>query len=111
MFGGTLRVLKASGNPVDLGKGHGSEYGGLIRAYLEDRISLSAQERWSGGTSNRDLIVETAASTLEEHERYSPDLFEEMVAMAGASGISPAEAVVVGGFTDLVDVVRSRLGS
>lgn len=111
MYGGTLRVLKLSGDPVDLGKGHGSGYAAMIRTYLEDRISLSAQERWSGGAADRDLIVETAASTLNEHDRYSPDLYVEMVAMADAAGITPAEAVVVGGFTDLVDVVRSRVGS
>ena len=34
-----------------------------------------------------------------------------MVAMADAAGITPAEAVVVGGFTDLVDVVRSVVGT
>lgn len=111
MFGGKLRVLEIDGDPVSLGEGHGSAYGEMIRAYLEDRIALSAQERWSGGIANRDLIVEVAESTLEDHERYSPDLYEEMTAMATAAGISSAEAVVVGGFTDLVDVVRTRVGS
>jgi isopenicillin-N N-acyltransferase-like protein len=60
---------------------------------------------------DRDLILECAADTLEAHERYSPSLFAEMTAMAAAAGINPAEAVVVGGFTDLVDVVRARVGA
>ncbi len=111
MLGGKLRVLPVNGGPAAMGDTHGRTYGGMIRAYLEDRIELSAQERWSGGESNRDLIVEVAESTLEEHERYSPDLYEEMTAMASAAGMTPAEAVVVGGFTDLVDVVRTRVGS
>jgi hypothetical protein len=40
--------------------------------------------------------------------RLRADLYEEMVAMAEAAGISPAEAVIVGGFTDFVDAVRAR---
>ena len=82
----------------------------MIRRYLEDRVALSSEERWSGGTSGRDLILEIAESTLPHHEAYSEDLYAEMVAMAAAAGITPAEAVVVGGFTDLVDVVRTRVG-
>jgi hypothetical protein len=31
-----------------------------------------------------------------------------MVAMAEAAGISTAEAIIVGGFTDFVDTVRAR---
>ena len=33
-----------------------------------------------------------------------------MMAMASAAGITPAEAVVVGGFTDFVDTVRAATG-
>jgi isopenicillin-N N-acyltransferase-like protein len=111
MHGGSLRVLEVFGDSTDLGRGHGSECAGMIRAYLEDRIALSGQERWSGGRVDRDLIIDCAESTLEAHERYSPALYTEMAALADAAGISEAEAVVVGGFTDLVDVVRSRSGS
>jgi isopenicillin-N N-acyltransferase-like protein len=43
---------------------------------------------------------------LASHNSFDPDLFEEMEAMALGAGISPAEAVIVGGFTDFVDVLR-----
>lgn len=111
MFSGDLKVLEVFGDSADIGKAHGECCGPMIRRYLEDRISLSAQESWSGAAVDRDLIVEVAESTLEHHERFSERLHAEMVAMADAAGITPAEAVVVGGFTDLVDVVRSRIGS
>jgi isopenicillin-N N-acyltransferase-like protein len=45
---------------------------------------------------------------LGAHRSYDEDLYEEMVAMSEASGITPAEAVIVGGFTDFVDVLRAR---
>lgn len=111
MHGGALRVLEIYGDAGDFGRAHGSTCRDMIRKYLETRIALTAQERWSGGVVDRDLIIETAEETLPHHEEYSPRLYEEMVAMADAAGITPAEAVVVGGFTDLVDVVRSRVGT
>ncbi len=110
MFGGRLRTLIAQGDAAARGKTHGAALRDLIRAYLDDRIGLAAEERWSGGTAGRDLILEVAEETLSHHERYSTELHAEMMAMAQASGITPAEAIVVGGFTDLVDVVRSRVG-
>lgn len=110
MFGGHLRTLVIQGDPADRGETHGAAYRGLIDAYLDDRIGLAAEERWSGGAAGRDLILEVAEETLPYHERYSDELHAEMLAMAAAAGITPAEAVVVGGFTDLIDVVRSRVG-
>ena len=83
----------------------------MIGKYLDDRIELTVQEEWSGGSPDRDLILEIAEETLEHHERFAEELYVEMVAMADAAGITPAEAVVVGGFTDLVDVVRSVVGT
>jgi isopenicillin-N N-acyltransferase-like protein len=109
MHGGALRVLEAYGNPADLGRAHGSACAEMIRKYTDDRIDLTAQESWSGGTADRDLILTTAAETLVHHERFSESLYEEMLAMASAAGITAEEAVAVGGFTDLVDVVRTKV--
>lgn len=110
MFGGSLRVLEVFGDSTDLGRGHGSTCAEMIPKYLGNRIELTAQEGWSGGKADHDLILETAESTLQHHQRFSESLYAEMVAMADAAGITPAEAVIVGGFTDLVDVVRARVG-
>lgn len=82
----------------------------MIGKYLDSRIATTVQEAWSGGVIDRDFIVETAEETLPHHEQYSESLYAEMTEMADAAGITPAEAVVVGGFTDLVDVLRARRG-
>lgn len=111
MFGGSIRTLVLEGDPAARGAIHGSTYGELIRKYLDDRLGLAAEERWSGANTRRDMILEIAGETLPHHQVYSPGLHAEMMAMSDAAGITPAEAVVVGGFTDLVDVVRARLGS
>lgn len=110
MFGGPLRVLEIFGDSHDLGRAHGTECSSMISRYLEARIAATAQETWSPGFVDRDFIVETAEETLEAHERYSESLYVEMSEMAAAAGITAAEAVVVGGFTDLVDLLRARRG-
>lgn len=106
-----MRVLEVFGASTDLGQGHGSACSEMIKKYLDDRIGLTSQEAWSGSQVDRDFIIDTAAETLEHHQRYSETLYTEMTALAEAAGITPAEAVVVGGFTDLVDVVRGRVGA
>ena len=110
MFGGEIRVLEIFGNSADLGRAHGEACAQMIRKYTDDRINLTTQEGWSGGVADRDLILSTAAETLAHHEAFSESLFVEMTSMAKAAGITPEEAVAVGGFTDLIDVVRSKVG-
>jgi isopenicillin-N N-acyltransferase like protein len=105
-----LRVLEIEGEPTHLGRAHGSAYGSLIREYLADRLGLSGDATWAGSSAPSDLVLDLATQTLAHHRDYAAPLYEEMESMAAAAGISPAEAVVVGGFTDLVDMVRARQG-
>lgn len=105
-----MRVLEVFGDSTDIGRGHGSACAAMIGKYVDDRIGLSSREAWSGGEADRDLILSCADELLEHHEQFSETLYAEMLAMAEAAGITPQEAVAVGGFTDLVDVVRARVG-
>ncbi len=82
-----------------------------INRYLKDRIALAGDAYWSGHSADPQTIVDLAEATLSAHERFSEPLFAEMSALADSAGISRAEAVVVGGFTDLIDVVRASGGS
>ncbi len=109
MYGGAMRVLEVFGDSTDLGRGHGSACSEMIRKYVDDRVGLSGDSQWSGASADRDLILSVSDDLLEHHERFSESLYTEMLAMAEAAGITPQEAVAVGGFTDLVDVVRGRL--
>ncbi|HEY5891396.1 MAG TPA: C45 family peptidase [Acidimicrobiia bacterium] len=106
MYGGKIRVLALGGSPGEIGHAHGSALGSSIRQYLDDRLDLAGDPYWSGRTAELESIVGLAQETLGAHRRYSEPLYEEMAAMATSAGIDPAEAVVVGGFTDLIDVVR-----
>ncbi len=110
MNSGPLRVLEIFGDSADFGRIHGTECKAMIREYLDERLGLSGDSTWAGRSAQAHTVLALAESTLSQHRDYSPSLYEEMTALAEAAGITPAEAVVVGGFTDLVDVVRAHDG-
>lgn len=110
MNSGPLRVLEVYGDPSDFGRVHGLECKAMIRDYLDDRLGLSGDATWAGRPAQAETVRALAEATLPYHLDYSPDLYEEMTSLAEAAGITAAEAVVVGGFTDLVDVVRAHDG-
>ena len=105
-----IRLLELAGSPEAMGDTHGRAHGAEIRRYADDRIELVASGLWSGGPLERGTVLELAEACLRAHEAFSPRLHAEMLAMAAAAGITPAEAVVVGGFTDFVDTVRAVAG-
>ena len=93
-----------------MGDAHGRAHADEIRRYAHHRVDLVAEGLWSGGPMNRGAVLELAEACLPAHEAFSPSLHAEMLAMAAAAAITPAEAVVVGGFTDFVDTVRAAAG-
>jgi len=101
-----IRILWVDGSPAQLGHAHGSAFTADIRAYAAERTRLAA----AGTDWDRTRILALAERMLPAHEAYAPDLYAEMVAMADAAGITPAEAVVVGGYTDFIDTVRAEAG-
>jgi len=105
-----LRVLDATGTPTDIGALHGRTYAEEIRFYAKGRVELVASGVWSGGPLATPDVLDIAESMLEPHATYDVDLHAEMMAMADTAGITPAEAIVVGGFTDFVDTVRAVVG-
>ena len=105
-----IRVLDAGGSSADIGRAHGQAYAEEIRGYTRDRVELVATGLWSGGPLTDAEVLDIAESMLPAHEAFDAGLHAEMLAMADAAGITPAEAVVVGGFTDFVDTVRAVVG-
>lgn len=106
----SIRILDAVGSAESIGHAHGTAHRDEIVHYANDRVNLVASGLWTGGPIGRNAVLDLAESMLDAHESFDPALHLEMVAMAGAAGITPAEAVVVGGFTDFVDTVRATLG-
>ncbi len=105
-----IRILDLSGSPEQMGFTHGATYRDEIRAYTDERVALAASDLWTGQAIGRDGVLALADSMVAAHQAHSPALATEMLAMADAAGITPAEAVIVGGFTDFVDTVRAHKG-
>lgn len=93
-----------------MGHTHGTTYRDLIQSYTEERVSLAASALWTGQALGRNTVLELADSMVAAHEAHSPALAAEMLAMAEGAQITPAEAVIVGGFTDFIDTVRAHKG-
>ena len=106
-----IRVLELTGGPEHRGAVHGAAFHNEIRRYAADRTGLAAAGSWSGGPSARADVLALAEAMLPAHALYDPDLYEEMLLMAEAAGITPAEALIVGGFTDFVDTLRAAGGN
>ena len=110
MNSGPLRVLEIYGDPSDFGRIHGTECKAMIRGYLDERLGLSGDAGWAGRSAAAETVLRLAEQTLAHHHDFSPTLYEEMLTLAESAGITPAEAIVVGGFTDLIDLVRAHDG-
>lgn len=93
-----------------MGVAHGRAYAEEIRHYTAERVELVASGLWSGGPISEGEVLELAGSLLPAHEQHSSALHAELLGIATGAGITPAEAVVVGGFTDFVDTVRAAKG-
>ena len=107
MSGGTLVPVVLSGDAGARGAEHGRALARSIRVYTDERVALASDGSWAGRAATRADMLALAEAMLPAHAAYSPELYAEMLAMAAAAGISPAEAVIVGGFTDFVDAVRA----
>lgn len=105
---GRIRTTRLEGTPEDRGRLHGETHRAGIRAYTEERVKLAANGSWAGRPATVKDVLELAEEMIPAHRAYAEDLFAEMAAMAKAAEISVAEAIIVGGFTDFVDVVRAR---
>lgn len=105
-----LRTLRLAGSPEARGRLHGRTWGAEIRRYAAERVHLAANGSWAGRPATEADVLALATAMLPAHRAYDPEVTAEMEAMAEAAGIGPAEALIAGGFTDVVDAVR-RHGS
>jgi isopenicillin-N N-acyltransferase-like protein len=106
-----IRVLELSGTPYQMGVQHGRAHRETIRRFAEERIGLAGDPAWVGRSVPREEVLALAEACAEAHRRYSPALSEELRGMAEATGLTLAELVVVGGFTDFIDTVWSAAGA
>ena len=102
-----IRVLEVSGSPFAMGRQHGAAHKEAIVAFARERVHLSGDPKWTGRGLSKGEVFALAERCLEEHARYAPHLIEELNGMGEATGLSLAELIIVGGFTDFIDTVHN----
>ncbi len=102
-----IRVLKVSGSPFEMGFQHGAAHKEAIVAFARARVHLSGDPKWTGQGLSEGEVLELADACVVEHERYAPHLVEELRGMGDSTGLSLAELIIVGGFTDFIDLVHN----
>ena len=107
MNGVPIRVVEVAGGAIERGRAHGSAHAAEIADYARDRMALSAE----GTDLSTDRLRMLASRCVPAHRDYAPDLTEEMEALAEAAGIGVEDALVVGGYTDFIDLVRAETGA
>jgi len=100
-------LLKGTGR--QRGQAHGEAFAQEIRDYTQERLELCMDGTWAGRKASREEVLGLAQRLLPAHQSYHLDLYEELLGLAEGAGISAAEAVLVSGFTDFIDVLRSTL--
>ena len=106
-----LRRLVLDGDAGRRGEAHGAAFRDEIRAYADERVELASNGTWAGRPATRADVLGLADATLAAHRAYDADLCDEMEAVASTCGLTPAEMVIAGGFTDFVDLVRVHAGA
>jgi isopenicillin-N N-acyltransferase-like protein len=106
--GRPIRVLEATGSAEHRGAVHGAAFYSEIRRYALERLRLASNGSWAGKQATEADALALASRMIEAHRSYDADLFEEMSALAAATNMSIEQAIIVGGFTDFVDVVRAQ---
>ena len=101
----TLPVLDVAGTPEDMGAEHGRVARERLRAFAEERVELAGTVVWTGRDLDRAQVLALGERCLAAHRAYAPDLAAEIDAMAEAADLTPAEVLIVNGFTDFVDTV------
>lgn len=107
---GEIRSITLGGTPAQMGMQHGTSFAADIHRYTNERIDLVTSGLWSGTRLSRGEVIDIAEGCLEHHRSFAPHLTDEMEAIGAGAGVSAAEMIIVGGFTDFVDVVRAATG-
>jgi isopenicillin-N N-acyltransferase like protein len=103
----TIPILDVAGTPAEMGATHGRVARHALRAFADERVRLAGHPSWTGRQGSRAQVLALGEACLAAHRAYAPDLAAELDAMAEAAGLTPAEAVIAGGFTDFVDTVHA----
>ncbi len=106
-----IRVVQVSGTPLEMGRQHALRFAKEIRTPAEERVGLCSTRAWTGQMLPQEQVLALAEACLPYHHEYAPDLMEELRGIGEVTGLTPAELLILNGFTDFIDTVHNFASS
>lgn len=94
--------LRVSGEPKEMGRIHGETFAPLIRKLYYDRLDILIGSKVGISSQN---IQDRAMRLWESVCKFDCQIATEVDSIAYASGLSPWQMIVAGGYTDLMDIL------
>lgn len=95
------------GTNFEIGNQHGRKYRESIIGLAQTRLNYCSLPYWTERETPRDEVLALSERCVDEHRSYSPALMEELDGIAAGTGLSLAELIVLNGFTDFREVVKT----
>ena len=96
-----------AGTNYEIGYQHGRRYRESIVELAQIRLNYCSLPYWTDRNTPRDEVLALSERCVAEHRSYSPTLVEELEGIAAGTGLSLAELIVLNGFTDFREVVKT----
>ncbi len=102
-----IEIIELGGAPAEMARGHAEACYDSARAMVRARCDLALRRgREVDETLTMERCLRLAAEHLPTHERYSPAVYAELMALAEALEVGADELLIGNGFTDYIDVLR-----
>jgi len=101
-------LLLDQATPGLRGEAHGEHWRDSIQELAEIRTELALSK---GAFVSREQLQAVASLHLQPLAEFSQSLSEELLGIARAAGITPAQAIILNHYTDLRDVPPAVLGA
>ena len=100
-----LEQLTVRGSSRQMGAQYGAHFKGLIRAFVEMRLSSAERYFKEWGDGGIDALIQMGARCWEVAQGFDPEAAAEQVGIAEAVGVDPALLYAVTNMTDVRDAV------
>jgi len=105
-----IEIIELTGTPEEMARQHAEACYDSARAMIRARCDLGLKRGrgWDEGLTV-ERCLQVAAEHLPAHEKYSPAVYAEFIALAEALDVGANELLIGNGYTDYIDVLRGEL--
>lgn len=102
-----MRIVELAGTPREMGRQYGEELRESARAMVQTRLDLATAEAEKAlPGSGMQWCLQLAEECVKPLQDFSLPVYEELLGLSEASGLSMAQLVIGNGWTDFRDLIR-----